>query len=105
MEFDGEIGPLDLCLLRNYIHSMKTALIPIGNSRGLRIPKPFIQQCGLEGEVEMDVRNGQIVISSVRKPRQGWERSFKMMARLGDDALLDADAPPTKWDEAEWQWK
>ena len=53
----------------------------------------------------MDVRNGQIVISSVRKPRQGWERSFKMMARLGDDALLDADAPPTKWDEAEWQWK
>ena len=34
---------------------MKTNLIRIGNSRGIRIPKPFIEQCGLGETVELRV--------------------------------------------------
>jgi antitoxin MazE len=84
---------------------MKTTLIRIGNSRGVRIPKPFIQQCGLTDQVEMDVQDGMILIHVPRQPRAGWGAAFTQMARAGDDELLDGQPPSTRWDEEDWQWK
>ncbi|MDD3813447.1 MAG: AbrB/MazE/SpoVT family DNA-binding domain-containing protein [Desulfocapsaceae bacterium] len=83
---------------------MKASLIKIGNSQGVRIPKPIIEQCGFAGEVEFEVRNHELVIKSLKRPRQDWERAFKVMAANGDDALLDAQVS-SKWDEEEWEWK
>ena len=98
------------CLTCNYfvgtlLSDMKTALVPIGNSRGVRLPKSFIEQCNLGGDIEIDVRDDQIVIRSSRKSRQGWDRAFQAMARQGDDALLDDGRISTRWDREEWQWK
>jgi antitoxin MazE len=84
---------------------MKTTLIPIGNSRGVRIPKPFIEQCGLGEAVEMDVRDCMILIHAPRRPRTGWGAAFDLMAQRGDDKLLDPTPIPTQWDNEEWQWK
>lgn len=84
---------------------MKTTLVPIGNSRGVRIPKPFIEQCGLGEEVEMDVADGMILIHSPRRPRSGWAAEFERMAKQGDDKLLDPVPLPTQWDREEWQWR
>ena len=84
---------------------MKTTLIPIGNSRGIRIPKPFIEQCGLTEQVEMDVRDSVILIRAPRQPRAGWDAAFARMAQRGDDTLLDKQAATTRWDEEEWEWK
>jgi antitoxin MazE len=84
---------------------MKTTLIPIGNSRGVRIPKPLIEQCGLTEQVAMDVQDGMIVIHSPRRPRAGWAMAFARMARVGDDKLLDPYPSSTRWDDEDWQWK
>lgn len=84
---------------------MKTTLIAIGNSRGVRIPKPFIQQCGLSEKVEMDVQDGMILIHAPRQPRAGWGAAFERMIRAGDDKLLDGQPSSTRWDEEDWQWK
>jgi antitoxin MazE len=84
---------------------MKTTLVAIGNSRGVRIPKPLIQQCGLADEIEMDVRDRSIIIRAPRQPRRGWDQAFARMARLKDDALVDAAAAATRFDEVDWQWK
>ncbi|MDZ4200050.1 MAG: AbrB/MazE/SpoVT family DNA-binding domain-containing protein [Kiritimatiellia bacterium] len=84
---------------------MKTTLIPIGNSRGVRIPKPFIEQCGLTEKVEMDVQDCMILIHAPRQSRAGWEAAFARMARDGDDKLFDGPLASTRWDEEEWQWK
>ena len=48
---------------------MKTKLIRIGNSRGIRLPKPLIQQAKLGDDIELQVQNDSIIISSVRDPR------------------------------------
>jgi antitoxin MazE len=82
---------------------MKASLIAIGNSRGVRIPKAFLKQTGLQGEVEMTVRGSQIVIQAAHRPRQGWAEAFERMAALRDDVLLDAPQP-TSWDESDWTW-
>ncbi len=84
---------------------MKANLVAIGNSRGVRIPKPLIDQCGLTETVEMEMRDRMIVIYSPRRPRSSWGESFQRMARLGDDKLLDAQPLSTRWDDQDWTWK
>lgn len=85
---------------------MKTRIIRIGNSQGIRIPKPLLEQTGLSGEVEISVHDGSLIIKQARKPRAGWAVAFKQMAERGEDALLDSDAPSlTRWDEDGWEWR
>ena len=84
---------------------MKATLVRIGNSRGIRLPKPVIEQCGFADEVEMEVHHHELVIRSSSQPREGWASAFARMSERGDDALLDrvAESGPT-WDEEEWEW-
>jgi antitoxin MazE len=82
---------------------MRASLVQIGNSRGIRIPKPLLEQTGLRDEVEIEVRGEQLVIRSANPPRAGWGEAFARMSERGDDALLDRERP-TKWDESEWKW-
>ena len=85
---------------------MKAQIVRIGNSQGIRIPKPLIEQTGLKGEVEITVQGHSLVISPADKPRSEWAAAFETMARHGDDALLDGDSPiPTWWEKDEWEWQ
>ena len=83
---------------------MKADLIRIGNSQGIRIPKPIIEQCGFRDQVELSVDGDALVIRPARAGREGWEESFRAMAAQGDDALLDAEATASDWDNVEWEW-
>ena len=84
---------------------MKASIVRIGNSQGIRIPKVVLEQTQLRGEVELEVKDHQIIISQVRKPRDGWEGQFKLMAERGDDKLLVGELVGlSSWDEEEWEW-
>jgi len=84
---------------------MKVNLVRIGNSRGIRIPKPVIEQCGFGDEVEMVVQNNELVIRSPNATRAGWSAAYAQMAEYDDDELLDRVAgSPTTWDKEEWEW-
>jgi antitoxin MazE len=82
---------------------MKTRIVRIGNSQGIRIPKLLLERSNLPEEVELVAEDEQIIIRSARQPRAGWADAFRLMAEHGDDKLLDAPAA-TRWDEDEWQW-
>lgn len=84
---------------------MKATIVRIGNSRGIRLPKPVIEQCGFGDEVEMEVQHHELVIRSSSHAREGWTGAFARMSESGDDELLDrvAETGPT-WDEEEWEW-
>ncbi len=90
----------------NYIVIMKTTLVKIGNSQGIRIPKPILEQCGLQGEVEIEVHNQELVIRSAHQVRQNWGSAFEKMARLADDSLLDVNIEigQSSWDDEGWEW-
>lgn len=84
---------------------MKTRIVRIGNSQGIRIPKPLLEQTGLRDEVEVSVQDDALIIRPARKARVGWAEAFQEMARHGDDALLDDAAPSlSSWDQDEWEW-
>jgi len=82
----------------------KTRLIKIGNSQGVRIPKPLLKQANLSEEVILETHPHQIIIRPAHPPRQDWDAAFRAMAERHDDELLDEDLLPTQWDEDEWEW-
>jgi len=83
---------------------VKTRLIRIGNSRGVRLPKPVIEEAGLEEQVELQVRGGAVVIRSRRRPRSGWAEAARRMRDLDEDRLLDKPTS-TRFDENDWRWR
>ena len=83
--------------------TIRSKIVKIGNSRGIRIPRTVLEQAGLTDEVEMKVEGDRLIINAAHHPRQGWEERFVDMAKRGDDRLLD-EPSSTQWDEEEWTW-
>lgn len=82
---------------------MKARLVRIGNSRGVRLPKPLIEQAGLTEEVELVVREGEIAIMRSTRQREGWSTAAEQLAARGGDQPLD-ESVPTRFDAEEWEW-
>ena len=84
---------------------MKTSIVRIGNSKGIRLPKSILDQCHLKDTVELKVEADALIIMPAYSPRRGWAEAFSNMAQHGDDNLLDEDtAVSTEWDQSEWRW-
>jgi antitoxin MazE len=86
---------------------MKVKIVKIGNSKGIRIPKVFLRQTGIEDEVNLEVADNQIILKpSKRSIRKGWDNSFRKMAELNHDELLDKHllSNQTVFDKDEWEW-
>jgi antitoxin MazE len=85
-------------------NSVRSKVVKIGNSRGIRIPRALLEQAGLADEVEMMVEGDTLIIHSAHSARQGWAARFAEMAGQGDDGMLE-ELLPTQWDEEEWVWE
>jgi antitoxin MazE len=81
---------------------VKVDIVPIGNSRGVRIPKAMLEQCGFDRSADIVAEDGRLILRPTVAVRQGWEDAFRRMAELQDDRLLDTPAPA--FDGAEWTW-
>lgn len=56
--------------------AMKVAIIPVGNSRGLRLPKAVLDQCQFTDAAELTVEDGRVVLTPISAPRAGWAEAF-----------------------------
>jgi len=84
---------------------MKTQLIKIGNSRGIRLPKSILDQCNLKGELEIEVEDNKLIIRGDNNPRAGWNELFKKANSHKFDSTIDGDGNNlSSWDENEWKW-
>ena len=86
------------------MNTIKTRIVKIGNSQGIRIPKLLLDQTNLGEEVKLELQDNCIVIRASHSSRDGWEERFKMMAEQGDDRLLDEQLQLSSWDEGDWEW-
>jgi antitoxin MazE len=82
---------------------MKIELVRIGNSRGIRIPKPLIEQCGFGDTVEVEVEHDRLVITPERFARQGWKEAFAA-GSFAPDPLPFEVFPSNEFDAGEWTW-
>jgi antitoxin MazE len=81
-------------------------LVKIGNSQGIRIPKPLIEQAHLEGkELKLQVVNNGLLISPEKGVREGWKQAIeKSIAAYGDEPLDEEwlNLPLASDDELQW---
>jgi antitoxin MazE len=75
----------------------------MGNSRGVIIPKPVLEQVGLTDEAEMSVENGAIVLRRpAERVRDGWAAAAKRIAAAGDDDVAMGEFPNA--DDSSLSW-
>ena len=81
----------------------KTRIVRIGNSQGIRVPKPLLDQAQLPEEVELYAEPGRLVVRAARGPRHGWAEAAEAMRARNEDELLD-ELTGTAFDVEEWTW-
>jgi antitoxin MazE len=84
--------------------TIRTRIIRIGNSRGIRVPKVLLDQAQLPDKVELRAEPGRLVVQALRRPRAGWAEAAKAMHDRGHDELLDRPTA-TRFDRKEWAWR
>lgn len=81
---------------------MKSQIIQIGNSQGIRIPKALLEDSRISGEVDLELHPEGILIRKAQKPRAGWDEAFKAMAEEEDSP--EGGVSTSSFDKKEWQW-
>lgn len=70
---------------------MKAAIISIGNSKGVRIPKPLLEESGLIDNVEIKLVKDGLKITPVKKKEP----------KISDTLLMSQQALAKEWDTPE----
>ena len=82
-------------------------LIRIGNSQGIRIPKPYIEEAHLSGtELKFELVHNGLLVSPIKKARHDWEKAIEMqLTNQNNDSSEEQewlDAPLTSDEDLEW---
>ena len=70
---------------------MDISIVPIGNSKGIRLSKTLLEKYNFKDKVELILEKGYIILKPKAEPRKGWEKAFKKMHDNGDDKPLMND--------------
>ena len=70
---------------------MDVSVIPIGNSKGIRLSKTLLEKYNITDKIELILEKGYIILKPKSEPRIGWEKEFQKMRANGDDKLLIGD--------------
>ncbi len=82
---------------------MRASIVPIGNSKGIRIPKTLLELCHIHSAVDIDVKGDTLVIHPVKHlPRADWTEAFQKMHERREDRLLVDDS--IDLDLGSWDW-
>ena len=78
---------------------MHASLVRIGNSRGVRLPKNVIEAAGLQDDLDLEVRDGAVIIRNAATARSGWAEAAAACHAAGEDDLSDWDVTS---DDGDW---
>lgn len=79
---------------------MITKIVPIGNSKGIRLPNYLLKELNINSQIEIIPNKNEIILRPVNTPRIGWNDAFKNMNNNSDDNLLIDDS----LDINDWEW-
>ena len=82
---------------------MLVSIVPIGNSKGIRLPKAILEQLQIADTMDLEVENQQIILKPIHtSPREGWRDAFEKMHDRKEDTML---TPEERGTEAFlWEW-
>lgn len=81
---------------------MQVKIVPIGNSKGIRIPKILLKKCGFNNWVKIEILENDLILKPVacpKKSRQNWAKKFAAEAPA---ELLWGNDFENDFDRNEW---
>src|SRR5438477_1267590 len=109
----GALTPGPLCKYSNYLakfdplvkppKTVELKIVPIGNSRGVRLPKEIIERYAIEDSIVLEAHEETLVFRNKRDKRLSWEDTFKAMARERENwsdfegTVADGLDPAERW--------
>lgn len=79
--------------------STTTKIRAVGNSKGVILPKKYLDQCGIEDMVDITIKDKTITIAAARNVRRKEWSDFKRPAGKEKVTFIS-----NKFDEDEWTW-
>jgi len=64
---------------------LELKVVPIGNSRGVRLPKALLDKYAIRDAVLVEQREEGLLLRSKRDRRLSWDETFKAMAHERED--------------------
>lgn len=83
--------------------TLELKVVPIGNSRGVRLPKAVLDKYAIREAVLVEEREEGLLLRSKEDKRLSWEETYREMAQEREDwsdldpALADGLGPDEKW--------
>jgi antitoxin MazE len=83
--------------------NIELKVVPIGNSRGVRLPKAVLDKYAIRDAVVVEEREEGLLLRSKQDKRLSWEDTYKEMAREREDwsdldaTVADGLDPEEKW--------
>lgn len=60
-------------------------LVPVGNSKGIRLPESLLRKYGWSDSLIMEEAEGGIILRSRADLRTSWEDTYRAMAAASED--------------------
>jgi len=81
-------------------------LVKIGNSQGIRIPKPLVELAHLEGkELKLQLVSNGLLISPEKEARDGWKETIEQVIAIqGQEALDQEWLDPSLASDGDLEW-
>lgn len=67
------------------IRAMDIKLVPIGNSKGVRIPKALLQKYDLDNSLLLEETDRGLLLRKKHDTKLSWEGTYKAMANEKED--------------------
>ena len=83
--------------------STELKVVPIGNSRGVRLPKAVLNKYAIRDAVVIEEREEGLLLRSKKDKRLSWDETYKEMAREREgwsdfeSTVADGLDPKEKW--------
>lgn len=89
--------------MENSSRTIELKVVPIGNSRGVRLPKAVLDKYAIKGELVLEERPEGLLLRNKRDKRLSWEETFREMAKEREDwSDLDATMADGLGQESRW---
>jgi antitoxin MazE len=67
--------------MEKQIRARDVKLVPIGNSKGVRIPKELLQKYGLKDSLLLEETDKGLLLRKKEDGKLSWESTYKAMAK------------------------
>ena len=71
--------------MEKQIRIMDIKLVPIGNSKGVRIPKALLQKYGFDNSLLLEETERGLLLRKKEDSKLSWQNTYKAMAAENED--------------------